>query len=60
MDRQTWTDHLASQVTWFNTHGFLFFGGATKDLVYETPIDSEMGLVARIAAAAGTVHAGHF
>ena len=32
-----------------------FFWGAMKDLVYDTPIDSEMDLVEHIAAAAGTV-----
>ena len=32
-----------------------FLGGAMKDLVYETPMDREMNLVARIAVAAGTV-----
>lgn len=55
MDRQKWTDHLATQVTWFITHGFLFVGGPVKDHVYETPVNSEMELVAWIVAAAGIV-----
>ena len=36
-----------------------FFWGHMKSLVYETPVESEMDLLARIAAAAGDISDDH-
>ena len=50
-----WTSGMASEISRYDSFRFLSSWGYTKSIIYETPVESEMDLVARIVAAAGKI-----